>query len=215
MIFRNREDAGKKLARKIKEVLKREALEDAIVLALPRGGLPIGAAIRDEFQIPMDAFLVRKIGAPGYAELAMGALAMGGAMIVNEEVFRMFNPSEEVVEHLIKTAENELKYQNTKYRKGRAMPEVKDKVIILVDDGLATGATMRAAIAGLKKMGPKKIIVAVPVAATDTLKKVQKEADQVICLFSTDAFSSVGQWYEDFSQVTDEETEQLLHPSEE
>lgn len=214
MIFEDRKEAGTRLAEELKKSIEIEEIKkNALVLALPRGGLPVGAAIRDAFKIPMDAFLVRKIGAPGYQELAMGAIAMGGTRIINREVLRMFNPSEEEIEELTKKAQAELIYQNKLYRKGRSIPDAKNKTIILVDDGLATGATMRAAIAAIKKMSPKKIIVAVPVAATDTYLQVQKEVDQIICLYSTDAFSSVGQWYNDFSQVTDEEADGFLKDS--
>ncbi len=214
MIFADRKDAGERLAKELAKSLEiEEVKKHALVLALPRGGLPIGAAIRDALKIPMDAFLVKKIGAPGYSELAMGALAMDGTRIINQDVLRMFNPSQSEVEQLTKNAQTQLHYQNKIYRKDRPISDVKNKIIILVDDGLATGATMRAAIAGIKKMSPKKIIVAVPVAATDTYHQIEKEVDEIVCLYSTDAFSSVGQWYNDFSQVTDEEADKFLKDS--
>lgn len=210
MIFRNRQEAGECLAEKLKSIPLESLTKNAIILALPRGGLPIGAAVMNAFKIPMDAFLVRKIGAPGYEELAMGALAMDGTIIINDQVLKMFNPSEAVIGQLIKNAQNKIDDQNKIYRKGRPIPDVKNKTVILVDDGLATGATMRAAIAAITKMSPAKVIVGIPVAAADSFLQIQKEVDHIVCVHSTNAFSSVGEWYEDFSQVTDEEVEEFL-----
>lgn len=212
MIFRNREEAGEGLAEAVKEYIEAEGLTKGIlVLALPRGGLPIGEAIRERLDVPMDAFLVRKIGAPGHEELAMGAVAMGGVRVINEDVLRLFNLSERAIEQLAQEAEEQITQKNAIYRQGRPMPEVKGKTVILVDDGLATGATMRAAILAIKTMLPKKVIVAVPVSAIDTFLEIQKEVDKIICLHASRTFSSVGEWYEDFSQVTEEEVEKLLY----
>lgn len=212
MIFRNREQAGELLAEQIHEYLEAEGLtKNILILALPRGGLPIGEGIRKRLDAPMDAFLVHKVGAPGHEELAMGAVAMGGVRIINEDVLHLFNLSERALEGLIKTAEEELNEKNALYRKGRPAPEVKEKTVILVDDGLATGATMRAAIAAIKTQSPKKIIVAAPVSATDAYMEIQREVDKIICLHTSRSFSSVGEWYEDFSQVEDSEVEKLLY----
>lgn len=210
MIFLNREEAGESLAEIIKDYVEAKKLTNILILALPRGGLPVGEQIRKRLNVPMDAFLVRKIGAPGYGELAIGAIAMGGITVYNEDVLKLFHLSENALEQLTQEAAAELTRRNALYRKGRPIPPIKDKTIILVDDGLATGATMRAAIAAIKTLSPKKIIVAVPVSATDTYLEVEKEVDKIFCLHTSRSFSSVGEWYEDFSQVTDEEVEKLL-----
>lgn len=211
IIFDNREHAGRELSVKLRKTIPLEELtKNALILALPRGGLPVGAAIKYTLNIPMDAFLVRKMGAPGYSELAMGAMAMDGTIYFNKDVLKMFNPSEADIEQSIKKAQNELQYQNKIYRKGKPIPNVKGLTVILVDDGLATGSTMRAAINAVKKMSAAKIIVAIPVSAEDTYNEIEQEVDKIVCVQTSSSFSSVGQWYQDFSQVTDEEVDKFL-----
>lgn len=208
MEFKDRTEAGKLLANALKAY---QNAEDTIILALPRGGLPVGVEIKKSLGIPMDICLVRKLGTPGHEELAMGAIAMGNVTVMNEDVVSMLGISEEAIMKEIKKESLELERRNKLYRSGKPAPMIKGKRVILVDDGLATGATMKGAVKAVKAMGAKEIIVAVPVSATDTFEEMQALVDKVVCLYATQLFYSVGQWYEEFPQVSDEEVKVILN----
>jgi len=207
MVFRNRVDAGKRLASRLKEFADRD---DAVVLALPRGGVPVGFEIARALHAPLDILVVRKLGVPGQEELAMGAIGSGGVRILDSETVRMFHLSPEQVDEVIARELKELERREHLYRADRKATNVTNRMVILVDDGLATGATMRVAIAVLRQQNVKQIVLAVPVAGASTCKLVGAEADRTVCLFTPKDFYAVGQWYEDFSQTTDEEVRSLL-----
>lgn len=207
MIFKNRKEAGKLLAKELEEYAKRD---DAIVLGLPRGGVPVAAEISKILELPLDAFLVRKLGTPGQEELAMGAIAMGGVKVINENIVQMLRLTEEQIDAVAQAEQVELERRNDAYRGGRPAPEVEGKVVILVDDGLATGATMRAAVEAIKTMGPAKIIIAVPVSPKDTYHEFKKMVDEIDCLSVPESFMAVGQWYEEFGQTSDAEVQEIL-----
>jgi predicted phosphoribosyltransferase len=201
-LFSNRTEAGAELAVRLLEYAGRS---DVLVLALPRGGVPVALPVACALRAPLDVFLVRKLGVPGYEELALGAIASGGVRFVNEEVRREIDLSDDVIDALAEREALELRRREVRYRGERPLPVVRDRVVILIDDGLATGATMRAAVLALRQMEPAKLIVAVPVAAPETCEVLRREADQVVCLATPDPFLAVGAWYADFSQTTDEE----------
>lgn len=203
----DRVQAGRLLAKKLMQHANRD---DVMVLGLPRGGIPVAYQISKALHAPLDAFLVRKLGTPGQEELAMGAIAMGGIRIFNPEVVDSLHISKKEIEAVSAQEEAELERRNKTYREGKPVPNVKNRIVILVDDGLATGATMRAAIDALKQQQPKKIIVAVPVAPRDTYEKFKKLVDEIICLQLPAPFYSIGQWYENFPQTSDEEVLELL-----
>lgn len=205
--FNDRVDAGKKLAKELSKYANRS---DVLILALPRGGVPVAFEVAKELNVKMDVFIVRKLGVPGNEELAMGAIASDNILVLNEDVIRSFQIPERVID---KVAENELKELGRReraYRGDRPKPEIKGMTVILIDDGLATGATMRAAAAALKTKNPAKIVVAVPTAARDTCEFFGREVDEVICVATPEPFYGVGAWYEDFSQTTDKEVCELL-----
>src|SRR5918995_443027 len=177
-IFRDRSDAGKKLAGKLSAYKNRP---DVVVLALPRGGVPVAYEVAKELNAPLDIFLVRKLGLPGHEELAMGAIATGGVRVLNEEVTGRIPISSSAIDEVARREEQELKRRERLYRGDRAPPSVQGRTVILIDDGLATGSTMRAAATALRKMQPSKIIVAVPVAAAETCADLRSEVDEVIC----------------------------------
>jgi len=206
MQFANRTDAGRKLAQKIAEA---NHIHNAFVLALPRGGIPIGLELSHELQAPFDILLVRKLGVPGHEELAMGALAYGDVLVLNEDIVRSLRIPHALIEEEIRQEQRELMRRNQLYRQGREAPDVKDKSVILVDDGIATGATMRAGIIALRKQAPAQIIVAVPVAPKE-IHETLTEADRIICLATPEPFYGVGMHYNDFSQVSDEEAKAML-----
>jgi predicted phosphoribosyltransferase len=205
--FRDRTEAGKLLADRLQEY---KARADAIVLALPRGGVPVGFEIATKLNLPLDVFVVRKLGVPGQRELAMGAIASGGVRILNEDVLRAMPFAAATVAEITAQESREVERRERDYRQGRPAPEVGGQTVILVDDGLATGATMLAAIAALRKQDPAKIVVAVPVCPPDTLEEVKRVADQTVILFAPDWFRGVGQFYEDFAQLSDEAVRLLL-----
>jgi putative phosphoribosyl transferase len=205
--FRDRQEAGKRLAEALAEYENRP---DVLVLALPRGGVPVGAEVASALDVAMDLMLVRKLGVPGHRELAMGAVATGGIRVLNEDVVRTLGLDDEAIEAVARGEQRELERRDEAYRGGRRPSPVADRVVILVDDGLATGATMRAAIAALKTQRPDRIVVAVPVAPPDTCEALREEADQVLCLAEPDPFMAIGVWYEDFPQLTDDEVRALL-----
>ena len=208
-IFRDRIDAGRQLA---DELLHYGGRPGVIVLALPRGGVPVAAEVARRLALPLDLFVVRKLGVPGHEELAMGAIASGGVRVLNRDVLEALNAPSEMVEEVTRIEAEELQRQERIYRAGPA-PEVRERTVILIDDGLATGATMRAAVAALRQEGAAKIVTAVPVGAASTCRELAREVDEAICLISSEAFVGVGQYYEDFSQTSDEEVRTLLAES--
>jgi predicted phosphoribosyltransferase len=207
MLFRHRSGAGRLLADKLASYANRA---DVIVLALPRGGVPVAYEVAQVLHAPLDVFLVRKLGMPGQEELAMGAIASGGTRVINEEVVNTLQIPEEVIDTVSVEEKRELTRRETDYRGGRPPPDVRGRTVILVDDGLATGSTMRAAVAALRQQGPARIVVAVPVGAPDTCAELEREADEVVCAQMPQPFYAVGVWYEDFTQTSDEEVRDLL-----
>jgi len=207
MLFRNRMHAGQVLAKMLQEYGNRE---DVVVLALPRGGVPVAFEIASALHAPLDVFLVRKLGVPGQEELAMGAIATGGIRVLNNEVVRHLGIPDHVIDSATKAEQQELERRQQAYRGTRESPQVRGRIILFVDDGLATGSTMRAAVTALRQQKPARIVVAVPVAAASTCQEFQEEVDQIICAATPEPFYGVGQWYEDFSQTTDEEVRDLL-----
>jgi predicted phosphoribosyltransferase len=185
-----------------------------MVLALPRGGVPVGYEVARALDAPLDLFLVRKLGVPGQEELAMGAIAAGGVRVLNRDVVQMLKISNDVIDRVAAAEARELERRERLYRGDRPALDVRGKTAILVDDGLATGSTMRAAIAALRQMHPASIVVAVPAAAPETCEEFRQEVDDIICAFTPRPFYAVGLWYEDFSQTTDEEVRTLLKAAE-
>lgn len=208
--YLDRYEAGKVLANELKDYSNKS---DVIVLALPRGGVPVAYEVAKSLSVPLDVFIVRKLGVPGHEELAMGAIAMGGTIIFNDEVLHQLNISKTAIDHVIKLEQDELKRREIKYRGNRLFPKLTDKTIILVDDGIATGATMRAAIQALHKHRPASIIIAVPVAGRSTCEAIEQLVDKVICPLKPQYFYAVGLWYQDFSQTSDVEVYELLKKS--
>ncbi len=205
--FQNRAEAGRRLARNLRAYRGRE---DVIVLGLPRGGVPVAYEVALAIHAPLDVFIVRKLGVPGFRELAMGAIASGGIRVVNEDVVRHLPNAEIILDAVAADETLEIERREREYRGGRPAPELRGRIVILVDDGLATGATMRAAVAALRQRGIAKIIVAVPVGAADTCREFEAEVDETICVMVPDFFDGVGQYYEDFSQTSDDEVRELL-----
>lgn len=207
MLFHDRADAGRRLAGKLQRYAGRQ---DVMVLALPRGGVPVAFEVAQVLGAPLDVFLVRKLGVPGQEELAMGAIASGGIRVLNEQVVRALDIPHEVIEEAAAREERELERREQAYRDGRPAPVVRGRIVILVDDGLATGSTMRAAVAALRRLDPGGVVVAVPVGAADTCAAFREEADEVVCACEPDPFHAVGAWYDDFTQTTDDEVRDLL-----
>jgi putative phosphoribosyl transferase len=205
--FRDRREAGRLLAEKLTAFAGRS---DVLVLALPRGGVPVAFEVAQALQAPLDVFLVRKLGVPGQEELAMGAVSTGGVRVLNEPVVVGLRIPAEVIETVTAVRQRELAARERVYRGDRPPPDVRSRTVILVDDGLATGATMRAAVAGLRRQEPARVVVAVPIAAAETCAELQAEADEVICALTPRPFHSVGLWYQDFTQTTDDEVRDLL-----
>jgi len=209
-IFQDRTDAGRQLA---EQLLSYAGRDDVIVLGLPRGGVPVAFEVAQRLGARLDVFVVRKLGMPGHEELAMGAIASGGVRVLNEDVLYVIPDAQAMVEMVTAIEREELERRERNYRNDRTPPDLKGRIVILVDDGLATGATMRAAVAALRQQGAAKIIVAVPVGAPSTCQDLKSAADEVICLRSPIGFIGVGQYYSDFSQTTDEEVRDLLAAS--
>jgi putative phosphoribosyl transferase len=205
--FPNRAEAGRLLAEKLEKYADRN---DVIVLGLPRGGVPVAYEVAKSLRAPLDVFIVRKLGVPGFEELAAGAIASGGVRVLNEDVLRALPNADEIIESVTAKETAELERREKSYRDDRPAPELRDRVVILVDDGLATGATMRAALKALRQRGVAKIVVAVPVGPPDTCREFEDEADETICASAPEFFQAVGQYYEDFSQTSDEEVRDLL-----
>ena len=213
--FRDRSEAGRLLAAKLAAYANRP---DVLVLALPRGGVPVAYEVARALGAPLDVFLVRKLGVPGHEELAMGAVATGGVRVLNDQVVRALRIPDYVIDAVAAQEQQELARRERLYRGGRPPPDVRGRTVILVDDGLATGATMHAAIKALRQLQPARLVVAVPTAAPETCEALRAEVDEVICAITPEPFYAVGLWYEDFSQTTDEEVRDLLarrqHPEE-
>ncbi len=205
--FRDRADAGRQLAAALQGYATRPNM---LVLALPRGGVPVGYQIATALNAPLDLMLVRKLGVPGHEELAMGAIASGGIRILSQDVVAAFAIPERVIATIAANEEEELDRRERLYRDEHSPPVVAGRTIILVDDGLATGATMRAAALALRAQSPERLIVAVPVAPPESCAELRREVDEVCCLLTPDPFFSVGSWYRDFSQTSDDEVRSLL-----
>lgn len=205
--YRNRYTAGKILAEQLNHYANRS---DVIVLALPRGGVPVAFEIANALSVPLDVFIVRKLGVPTHQELAMGAIATGGMIVYNDDIIRELHITQAQIKQVIELEQQELDRRNKKYRGDKPFPSLNNKIIILVDDGIATGATMRAAIAALRKQSPKKIVLAVPVAALDTINNMKVLVDEIVCPLQPSLFHAVGVWYETFNQTEDNEVHELL-----
>jgi putative phosphoribosyl transferase len=207
MLFKDRTAAGQLLAEQLKEYVDRS---DVLVLALPRGGVPVAFEIAQALNAPLDVCLVRKLGVPGQEELAMGAIASGGVRVLNQDVVRNHRLFEAAIHKTVVREQRELERREKLYRGDRPPLDLHGATVIVVDDGLATGATMRAAIMFIRQQEPTRLVVAVPVAAAETCRDIESEADQVVCAMTPEPFYNVGLWYENFSQVTDAEVSNLL-----
>ena len=207
MRFRDRADAGRQLAAKLSQYGGRP---DVVVLALPRGGVPVAAEVASALRVPLDIFLVRTLGVPGHEELAMGARAEGGVRVVNEALVRDLAIPADAIERAVAREHAELDRRDRQYRAGRSRVDAAGRQIILIDDGLATGASMEAAILALRQFRPARIIVAVPVGAHDTCARLSRIADEIICLSTPPEFQAVGLWYDDFNQTSDDEVRTAL-----
>jgi putative phosphoribosyl transferase len=205
--FKDRRDAGRVLAKKLSAYADRT---DVIVLSLPRGGVPVGYEVALALHAPLDIFLVRKLGLPGREELAMGAIASGGIRVLNNDIIRVLNVPEEVINIVARNELQELQRREHNYRGDRPTPELRDRNVILIDDGLATGASMRAAVIGVRAQHPARIVIAVPVAAPETCDAFQFEVDEMVCGMTPEPFYGLSRWYEGFSQTTDEEVRMFL-----
>jgi putative phosphoribosyl transferase len=207
MLFRDRADAGRHL---LSRLGAHQGRPDVLVLGLPRGGIPVAYEVARGLGVPLDVFVVRKLGVPGQEELAMGAIATGGVRIVNRDVVDALHIPPDVVDRAAAEEARELERREQSYRGERPEPQVAGKTVILVDDGLATGSTMRAAVAALRQQGPARIVVAVPVAAPSTCQELRREVDEIVCFATPEPFMAVGRFYDDFAQTTDEEVTELL-----
>jgi predicted phosphoribosyltransferase len=205
--FRDRRHAGQRLAHALAQYAGRD---DVLVLALPRGGVPVAFEVAQTLQVPLDVFLVRKLGAPGQEELAVGAIASGGVRVLNDSILRLLLLDEHDIGPIAAREQRELARREQAYRAGRAEPALTGKVVIVIDDGLATGATMRAAVKALRQRRPARVVVAVPLGAADTCAQLRQEADEVVCLHKPEPFGGVGMWYDDFTQTSDDEVRTLL-----
>jgi len=205
--FHDRTEAGRLLAKKLVAYANRA---DVVVLALPRGGVPVAFEVAKVLQAPLDVSLIRKLGVPGHEELAMGAIASGGMIVRNDEVIAGLGVPSSVLETVAVREQQELERQKHLYRGDQPLPDLHDCTTIFVDDGLATGATMRAAVAALRQHHPAHSVVAVPIAAPDTCEALRADVDEVICALTPEPFYAVGLWYEHFSQTTDDEVQDLL-----
>ena len=207
MVFENRTHAGELLAQQLAAHAGRD---DVVVLALPRGGVPVGFAVAEALEVPLDILPVRKLGVPGHEEYAMGALASGGQPELQADVPRTLRIPKRTVDAVARRALVEIRRREKRYRAGRPKRDVRDRVVILVDDGIATGCTMRAALHAVRREHPRRLVVAVPVAAPEACQALRMEADEVVCLLTPDPFYSVGCWYDDFEQTSDDEVVALL-----
>ncbi len=210
MIFQDRRAGGEALAALLQRYAGRD---DVIVLALPRGGVPVAAEVSNRLGVPLDVLLVRKLGVPGHEELAMGAIASGGVRVLDPSILRSLNIQPWAVETVARREQQELERREHQYRGDRPEPDLRGKTVILVDDGLATGSTMRSAIAAVRQQQPKRIVVAAPVAAREACESLQEIADEVVCAATPMPFYAVGQWYGTFDQTSDSEVHRLLERS--
>jgi putative phosphoribosyl transferase len=205
--FADRAEAGQLLAQQLQHYAGRD---DVIVLGLPRGGVPVACEVAQALRVPLDVFVVRKLGVPGFEELAAGAIASGGVRVLNDDVMRSLPHADAIIEAVTEREKAELERREQSYRDGRPAPQLRDRVVILVDDGLATGATMRAAVKALRQAGAARIVVAVPVGPPETCREMADEADEAVCATAPEFFHAVGQYYDDFAQTTDDEVRDLL-----
>jgi len=205
--FRDRREAGQLLAHRLASYAGRD---DVIVLGLPRGGVPVAYEVARALGAPLDVFVVRKLGMPGQSELALGAIASGGIQVFNQSLIRRAGLPNEAIKRVALREQEELRRRERVYRGDRPAPELRGKVVILVDDGLATGATMRAAVQAVRERNPARVIAAVPTAAIEVCDALREEADEVVCAFTPEPFNAVGLWYEDFTQTSDAEVRRLL-----
>jgi putative phosphoribosyl transferase len=205
--FRNRTEAGQMLATELVAYANRS---DVLVLGLPRGGVPVAYEVAKALNVPLDICLVRKLGVPSNRELAMGAIGTGGVMVINQEIVRSLRISPEAIERVVAQEQQELERRERAYRGTRPLPDLESRTIILIDDGIATGSTLRAGIATLRQHQPQSIVVAVPVAPLSTCNDLKAEVDKVVCLLTPETFNSISLWYADFTQTTDEEVRKLL-----
>jgi putative phosphoribosyl transferase len=210
MLFRDRRESGRLLATQLTRYAGRP---DLLVLGLPRGGVPVACEVAQSLGAPLDVFLVRKLGVPGHEEVAMGAIATGGVQVINEDLVRQLGLPSEAIATVAAREQRELERREREYRGSRPAPGVAGKTVILVDDGLATGFTMRAAVQALRRLKPARVVVAVPVASPESCEELTSFADDVVCAVTPRAFRAVGQWYEDFSETSDEEVRSLLAPA--
>ena len=208
--FANRREAGVELAQRLERY---KGSADVVVLALPRGGVPVAYEVARAIHAPLDIFLVRKLGLPGHEELAMGAIASGGVRVLNSNVLEWYTVPAEVIDAVAQREQAELERRERAYRNDRPPVSVAGRIVVLVDDGLATGSTMKAAVEAVRARGPARIVVAVPVGAADTCRDFAYVADEIVCARAPTDFRAVGLWYRDFSQTTDDEVHQLLHGS--
>jgi predicted phosphoribosyltransferase len=207
MRFANRTEAGRALATRLTQYRGRP---DVVVLALPRGGVPVAAEIARALGAPLDVFLVRKLGVPGHPELAMGAIAEDGVQVLSDDLIADLGIPRAMIDQVVLRERLELERRDQLYRGGRSRPDVRNRMVILVDDGLATGSTMEAALRALRRLDPAKIVVAAPVGASDTCARLRRSADDVVCAETPEPFQAVGLWYDEFTQTTDEEVRELL-----
>jgi predicted phosphoribosyltransferase len=206
--FKDRTEAGRFLAHKLEEYTNNP---NVVVLALPRGGVPVAYEVAQTLKAPLDVFVVRKLGVPGYEELAMGAIASGGIRVLNSRVVDYLDISDQTIETVAARERRELERRERLYRGARSAVDVRGRTVIIVDDGMATGSTMRAAVRALRQQNPEKIIVAVPVGARETCESFANEVDTMcVCAITPEPFDGVGLWYRDFEQTSDEEVRQLL-----
>ena len=207
-LFKDRRDAGRKLAERLSEHANDPHV---LVLALPRGGVPVAYEVAEALGAELDIFLVRKLGVPGHEELAMGAIATGGVRVLNDSVVNALNIPDKVIDAVAEREQAELERRARAYRGERPRAQIEGRTVIIIDDGLATGASMRAAVAGLRAQAPAKIVAAVPTASPETCEMFEDEVDKIVCAVTPQPFFGVGFWYDDFSQTTDEEVRSLLH----
>ncbi|MEQ1574108.1 MAG: phosphoribosyltransferase family protein [Vicinamibacterales bacterium] len=208
--FRDRHEAGLALAGQLREYSGRD---DVVILGLPRGGIPVASAVAHALHAPLDVLVVRKLGVPGHAELAMGAIASGGVRVLNDEVVAWYRPSAAAVDAVARAEEVELERRERAYRGVRPPAPIEGRVVVLVDDGLATGSTMRAAVLAVRRLKPSRVVVAAPVGAPETCRALREIADDVVCALMPEALTAVGLWYDIFDQTTDEEVRALLAAS--
>jgi predicted phosphoribosyltransferase len=208
--FANRHQAGSELASRLEQYRGRY---DVVVLALPRGGVPVAFEIAEALDAPLDIFIVRKLGMPGHPEFAMGALASGGVPVLSDDVVRWYGIPQSAIDTVVRQERAELERREREYRRGAPLVDLRGRTVILVDDGLATGATMKAAVLAVRTHEPARVVVAVPVGAPASCAELAAMADEVVCVSKPENFSAVGQWYQEFAQTTDEEVLSLLHAS--